>query len=57
MVNDELERELMKIEAVADVLVTVDAGELAKNTLATFGAILEEACGRVREYMEEKKKV
>ena len=49
MIPDELDRELMKIEAVADVLVTVEAGELAKNTLVTLGAIILESCGKVRK--------
>jgi hypothetical protein len=47
--NDKVDRELLKIEAVADVLVTVSAGEPAGNTLPTFGAIPAEACERIRE--------
>jgi hypothetical protein len=53
MIRDELDRELMKIEAIADILATVNAGELEKNTLVTFGAILTEACGKVRERVKD----
>jgi hypothetical protein len=60
--NDEVERELLKIEAVADPstsrqsrssgqakLVTVDAGELARNTAAGLGVVILEACAVIRE--------
>lgn len=49
MINDELDGELMKIEAVADVLATLKVGDLAGNTLPAPGAILEESCEKDRE--------
>jgi hypothetical protein len=49
---DELERELLKIEAVADLFTVVDARELEKNTLVSFGVIVQEACGKIRECLK-----
>jgi hypothetical protein len=52
MVSDELDRELLKIEAVADILVTTEAGELAKNTLPGLGVMILEACEKMRGRMK-----
>ena len=38
--DDEIERELLKIEAMADVLVTVQAAEFEKNTLTSMAVII-----------------
>ena len=48
---DEIERELLKIEAMADVLVTAQAAEFEKNTLASMAVIIQEACGKIRKYI------
>jgi hypothetical protein len=49
---DELERELLKIEAVADLLAVIDAHELERNTLVSFGVIVQEACNKIRECLK-----
>jgi hypothetical protein len=55
MMSDELDRELPKIEAVADVLVTLETGELAKHTAAGLGVIILEACAAIRECARGKR--
>ena len=55
MRSDEMDSELMKIEAVADVLVTVDSGDPARHTAAGLGVVILDACGRVREYMKGRR--
>lgn len=50
--KDRIDRELLKLEAMADVLEAVDPESLSGCTLVTIGAIMEEACGVIREEME-----
>jgi len=49
---DEIERELLKVEAMADVLVTAPAVEFGKNTLTSMAVIIQEACGKIREHVK-----
>jgi hypothetical protein len=48
-----VDRELLKIEAVSDVFITLkEAGELERNTLTALGVIIEEAVEKIREYLK-----
>jgi hypothetical protein len=48
-----VDRELLKIEAVSDVFITLkEAGELERNTLTALGVIIQEAVEKIREYLK-----
>ena len=46
-----IEQEVMKIYAVVDMLTLVDPGDTERNTIATLGAIIEEAAVKMVGYI------
>lgn len=47
--QDEIEREMMKIRSITDVLVTVDPSELERHTLACLAVMIREAAERIEQ--------
>jgi len=50
---EQAEKELMTINALCDVLATVNASELERNTLPCLGMIMKEAGARLYEYVRK----
>ncbi len=44
-----IETEMIKIRSLTDVLVTVDPGDLERNTLACLAVLIQEAAERMKE--------
>lgn len=44
---EDVEREMVKIRSITDVLVTVDPCELERNTLASLAQIIREAADHI----------
>ncbi len=46
---DVASRELGKIQAMADILITVDPGDLNRETISSMGGIINECAERIAE--------
>jgi hypothetical protein len=53
VLDTEIERELLKIYAIADILISIDPCELERNTLPALGVILKEAKEKIESLLTE----
>lgn len=56
MIDDLIERELLKIHALCDILATVKAELLEKDTLTAIAVIIQEAVKNIRGFFNGRKK-